>query len=289
MKRFVLLLAAVSLAVSANSEPLVCPDQPPAGSCVRFHYHVEVWNPASNAVEELTGLNQFATIDECSNARTSESRRNIAAIDSLLTADAKSNAQPDRYGPCHCDMTIAPSNPLYLSDSARQAQLQRYRETTGHLRDALIAAGVPPTSEIAAALVLPPAGPASTVVPPTAGSTLPAAQKTDPASALPKPDSKIEIHWSKERGAPPATEPGSGDPSQPASTAPSATTDTQSGAAQPATGSTPPSENRQPATTLAGTAPPANSACRGTAGRSRRHGGDGHPVSGNDRSRRRGT
>jgi hypothetical protein len=221
MKRSLLVLLLLSTA--ARAETLTCPDQPSTPAGCTFHYHVAAWNPDTDSPDDLYGLSSFPTLDECTTARTADLRLNVSAVNQLLTADANSKVQTSRFGPCHCDMTLTPGNPLYLKDSEAKAQREHRAALLGRMRQALVAAGIRPDSEVVKAL--------------NAAIT----SGTAPAERT------LEIHWSSERSAASANGPGSPD----GSSSPPASTEAQQSDGSTATES-PAASTTEPPTAQAG-------------------------------------
>jgi hypothetical protein len=85
--------------------------------------------------------------------------------------------QADRFGPCHCDMTVEKSSPNVLSESGRWAQIQVAEEIRQRVRERLLDAGILSDAEMIRGLAPPPAatpligGPKLVSMPPAAPST----------------------------------------------------------------------------------------------------------------------
>ncbi|HKS24582.1 MAG TPA: hypothetical protein VJZ76_17405 [Thermoanaerobaculia bacterium] len=166
-----LLVAAVT-AGSALGQALLCPPSatPPA-RCDVFHYHVMMYRPDTRGFIELSGINQFASQSACERARDAAMRHNLAVVDFYRKRN-DNRYEPDKFGPCHCDMSAT-----YLNDAARNAQLRLAADTKLRVRERLMDAEVPTDSELmrsadppagspfgAAKLVpLPPAPPPTTI------------------------------------------------------------------------------------------------------------------------------
>src|ERR1043165_3937278 len=166
-----LLVAAVT-AGSALGQALLCPPSatPPA-RCDVFHYHVMMYRPDTRGFIELSGINQFASQVACDRARDAAIRHNLAVVDFYRKRN-DNRYEPDKFGPCHCDMSAT-----YLNDAARNAQLRLAADTKLRVRERLMDAEVPTDSELmrsadtpagspfgAARLVpLPPAPPPTTI------------------------------------------------------------------------------------------------------------------------------
>lgn len=154
------LLAAVALAVilaplgGAQNLALICPTGSSAagGGCRMHHYHVQMWLPDTNGFQEIFGQNSFASLSACEKAREIEKGRNQAAIGALLTADKDAKVLTDRYGPCHCDMTLDRSNPNFLTDELRDQKRRAAAEVLLKMRDRLLSAKVSSGSDTIRAL-----------------------------------------------------------------------------------------------------------------------------------------
>lgn len=155
------LLAAVALTVilapdgGAQNMALICPTGSSAaagGSCRMHHYHVQMWRPDTNGFQEIFGQNSFASPSACEKARELETRENQAAIAALLTADKDAKVVTNRYGPCHCDMTLDRSNPNFLTDDLRDQKRRAAAEILLKLRDRLLSAKVSSGSDLVRAL-----------------------------------------------------------------------------------------------------------------------------------------
>jgi len=155
------LLAAVALTVilapngGAQNMALMCPTGSSAaagGSCRMHHYHVQMWRPDTNGFQEIFGQNSFASVSACEKAKELETRENQAAIAALLTADKDAKVVTNRYGPCHCDMTLDRSNPNFLTDDLRDQKRRAAAEILLKLRDRLLSAKVSSGSDVVRAL-----------------------------------------------------------------------------------------------------------------------------------------
>src|SRR5438128_3487947 len=116
-------LALFAPAAAAVAQPLVCPTTP-SGACNVYHFHVQMFRPDTKGFADLFGINQFATQAACDHAREAEMAHNLAVVSHIKTTQNDQQYQPDRIGPCHCDMTIDKSAPNYLTDIQRIAQIR---------------------------------------------------------------------------------------------------------------------------------------------------------------------
>ena len=144
-----ILLVVASLS-TLSGQPLACP--PVANitgrPCETFHYHVQMYRPDTRAFAEVYGINQFSTQSACDRARDAEQKRNMAVIDFYRTKKNDNQYQPDRVGPCHCDLTVDKSSSNYLTDAQRLAQMRTAEDIRQRVRERLMDAEVPSDSEI---------------------------------------------------------------------------------------------------------------------------------------------
>src|SRR5687767_7039102 len=104
-----LCFAALTLvfAAAATAQPvLVCPTVPAGGTCNAYHYHVQLYRPDTKQFVEVSGGNQFATQAACDRARDMQVAANVRVVEYFRVTREQRQYEPDRIGPCHCDMTI---------------------------------------------------------------------------------------------------------------------------------------------------------------------------------------
>lgn len=145
--RHLALLLAASFAASAASaqQALVC--AVPAGRpCDTYHFHVALYRPDTKQFVEVTGINRFATQAACDRARDLHVSTNGKAVDYLR--GIKKQYEPDRVGPCHCDMTGDKAAPSFLADAQRTQQLRLTEEVRLRLRERLLDERLTSDSEI---------------------------------------------------------------------------------------------------------------------------------------------
>ena len=156
-------LVAILLASAGSgvvlAQPLTCPAVSTATGrpCEAFHYHVQMYRPDTRAFVEVYGVNQFASQAACDRARDAQFKRTMAVVE-LYRARDNQQYQPDRVGPCHCDMTVERSSPNYLTDIQRLAQVKTAEEIRQRVRERLLDQDVPSDAEVVRGLV-PPAAP----------------------------------------------------------------------------------------------------------------------------------
>jgi hypothetical protein len=150
------LVVALACAQLASAQTLVCPASPAVASrpCDAYHYHVAMYRPDSRAFVEVYGVNQFASQSACDRARDAAMKRNLDVVTALRQRDTQ--YQVDRFGPCHCDLSIDKSSPNYLTDLQRIAQVRQAEEIRQHVRERLLDNKVPSDSELIRGLLSPP-------------------------------------------------------------------------------------------------------------------------------------
>ena len=155
------IIAAILLALAGSgvvlAQPLTCPAVSTATGrpCDTFHYHVQLYRPDTKALTEVVGVNQFASMAACDRARDAQFSRTMAVVD-FFRAHGDQQFQPDRVGPCHCDMTIERSSPTYLTDARRTAELKVAEESRQRVRERLLDRDLPSDAELVRALLPPP-------------------------------------------------------------------------------------------------------------------------------------
>ncbi|HKR62479.1 MAG TPA: hypothetical protein VJZ00_02005, partial [Thermoanaerobaculia bacterium] len=136
--RAIRLLVVFSAALSASAQQgLVCANAPAGRPCDTFHYHVSLYRPDTKQFSELTGVNQFANQAACDRARDAQMAANARVV-SYFRGVREQQYEPDRFGPCHCDMTIDRSSPNFLTDAQRTMQLRTQEEIRLRVRERLL-------------------------------------------------------------------------------------------------------------------------------------------------------
>src|SRR3982751_6420737 len=118
-----LLLPFALLTGAAAAQTLDCPGSAGARRGP-FHFHVAMYRPDTRNFTEVFGINQFSSQAACDRARDAAMKRNLAVVDWFKRVRNDQQYEPDRFGTCHCDMTLDKSNPRYLTDLQRAAQLR---------------------------------------------------------------------------------------------------------------------------------------------------------------------
>jgi len=133
----------------ALAQPLLCPPVASAAGkpCETFHFHVQMFRPESRDFLELYGINQFASIASCERARDAQFKRNMSVVE-FMRAQRRDWWQADKFGTCHCDMTVEKASPNFLSEAARTQQLRDAEEIRQRVRERLIDAKGLPDSEV---------------------------------------------------------------------------------------------------------------------------------------------
>jgi hypothetical protein len=151
------LLASASAGI-VFAQTLTCPTVSAATGrpCDTFHYHVAMYRPDTRGFVEVYGANQFASQSACDRARDAQFKRNMAVIE-FYRSRGDQQYQPDRIGPCHCDMTVERSSPNYLNDMQRIGQLRTAEEIRQRVRERLLDQDLPSDSELIRGLIPAPA------------------------------------------------------------------------------------------------------------------------------------
>jgi hypothetical protein len=133
----------------ALAQPLLCPPVASAAGkpCETFHFHVQLFRPESRDFLELYGIDQFASMTSCERARDAQFKRNMSIVEFMHT-QRRDWWQADKFGPCHCDMTVEKASPNFLSEAARMQQLRDAEEVRQRVRERLIDAKALPDSEV---------------------------------------------------------------------------------------------------------------------------------------------
>jgi hypothetical protein len=163
---------------SALAQPLLCPPVAAAAGhpCETFHYHVQMFRPDTREFFEMYGINQFASMGACDRARDAAFKRNMAVVEFMRT-QRRDWWQADRFGTCHCDMTIERASPNFLSEAARAQQVRDAEEIRQRVRERLLDAKAPPDGELIRNLAPPLSttpligGPKMVPMPPPAATT----------------------------------------------------------------------------------------------------------------------
>lgn len=142
-----LMLLAAPLAATAQTM-LDCPSAASVAHCDTFHFHVQMYRPDNRTFLDLWGINQFASQASCERARDAQMKRNLAVVNYFRTTRGEQNYEPDRFGLCHCDMSLDKTNPRYLGDAQRAAQLRLVEDVRQRVRERLLDSGLPSDSEI---------------------------------------------------------------------------------------------------------------------------------------------
>jgi hypothetical protein len=133
----------------ALAQPLLCPPVASAAGkpCETFHFHVQMFRPESRDFLELYGINQFASMASCERARDAQFKRNMSVVE-FMRAQRRDWWQADKFGTCHCDMTVEKASPNFLSEGARTQQLRDAEEIRQRVRERLVDAKALPDSEV---------------------------------------------------------------------------------------------------------------------------------------------
>jgi hypothetical protein len=124
-------------AAAAGQQGLVCPGTTAGRPCDAFHYHVGMYRPDTKQFVEAFGVNQFATQAACDRAREQQMAANTRVVTFFRTV-REQQYEADRFGACHCDMTIDRSSANFLTDAQRAQQLRTVEEIRLRVREKLL-------------------------------------------------------------------------------------------------------------------------------------------------------
>lgn len=179
MRSRILTLVLCFAATAAAQPVLVCPTAPAGRACDVYHFHIQLYRPDTKQFVELSGGNQFATQAACDRARDLQAAANAKVVEYFRVTREQRQYEPDRIGPCHCDMTIDRAAPNYLTDLQRTAQLRAAEEARLRVREKLLDNKLTSESEIVKGLWIDPP-----VTPLLAGPKLAALPQVAPAPVL---------------------------------------------------------------------------------------------------------
>lgn len=135
-----LLLSSALAAAAAGQQALVCPapSSVTSKSCELFHYHLQAYRPDTRQFAELIAVNQFASQSSCERAREAQIKRNLAVVDYFKRVRNQQQYEPDRFGPCHCDMTVEKSSAVFMTDAQRLMQVRTAEDVRLRVRERLL-------------------------------------------------------------------------------------------------------------------------------------------------------
>jgi hypothetical protein len=149
---FAATLAAMPLAAQQG---LVCPTAPAGRACEAYHYHVQHYRPENKQFVEILATPQFATQAACERARDARVTANLEVVE-FFHGIKQTQYPPDRYGPCHCDMTNDKSSATFLGDAQRTMQMRTAEEIRLRVRERLLDEKLPSGSEVVRGLDIDP-------------------------------------------------------------------------------------------------------------------------------------
>ena len=150
MRALFLATALIAAGLSpALAQPLLCPPVASAAGkpCETFHFHVQLFRPEPRDFVEVYGVNDFPSMASCERARDAQFKRNANVVD-YMRAQRRDWWQADKFGPCHCDMTVEQASPNFLSEAARTQQVRDAEEVRQRVRERLIDAKALPDSDV---------------------------------------------------------------------------------------------------------------------------------------------
>jgi hypothetical protein len=175
------------IAVPAMAQQaLVCPPalSTSTHACEIYHYHVQMYRPETRLFAEISAMNQYASQSACDRYREAHIRRNLAIVDYFKRVKNEQQYEPDRFGPCHCDMTIDKVSPAYLNDQQRLMQIRTAEDIRLRVREKLLDSGLTSDSELVRSLISPPSA-----LPLLGGAKLvPVPPAAPPTTAMNSPD-----------------------------------------------------------------------------------------------------
>lgn len=134
---YALILASTLAAVPALAQqPLVCPTAPAGRPCDAYHFHVGMYRPDTRQFIEVFGGTAYATQAACDRARELHLATTTRAAEYMRSI--KEQLEPDRVGPCHCDMTNDKASPTYQTEAQRTAQMRTAEEIRLRVRERLL-------------------------------------------------------------------------------------------------------------------------------------------------------
>jgi hypothetical protein len=157
--RFAVFALVVLAAVTAAAQQgLVCPpgSSTVTHTCDIYHFHLQMYRPETRGFADLSGVNQFASQSACDRYRDAQMKRNLAVVDYFKRVKNEQQYEPDRLGPCHCDMTTDKTNAAYLSDPQRLMQVRTAEDIRLRVRERLLGSGLTSDSELVRGLIPPP-------------------------------------------------------------------------------------------------------------------------------------
>ncbi len=161
MKTFALLLPMTLLVASvAAAQQLDCPGAA-SRSGDSFHFHVAMYRPDTKGFLDLWGINQFSSQGACERALDTQIKRDLAVVDYFKRIRGENQYEADRFGACHADLSTDKTNPRFLTDAQRVAQLRSAEDLRQRVRERLLDSGITTDSElyrgVTAAVSTPPA------------------------------------------------------------------------------------------------------------------------------------
>lgn len=150
-----LLLPMTMLVASAvPAQQLDCPGST-SRSSDSFHFHVSMYRPDTRGFFDAWGINQFSSQSACDRAREAQMKRNLVVVDSFKRERGETNYEPDRFGTCHADLSTDKTNPRFLTDAQRIAQIRGAEDIRQRVRERLLDENVPTDSEIYRSVAVP--------------------------------------------------------------------------------------------------------------------------------------
>jgi hypothetical protein len=147
LRALLLLFSGFLAATTLAQQALVCPTAVAGRPCDVFHYHVGMYSPDKKTFTEISGANQFATQAACDRARDLQIAANGRIVDYFRKV-REQQYEPDRFGPCHCDMTVDRAAPNFLDGGQRALQMRTAEEIRLRVREHLLDNKITSDSEL---------------------------------------------------------------------------------------------------------------------------------------------
>jgi hypothetical protein len=131
-----LLLPIALLTGAAAAQTLDCPGAAAlAGRCDVFHFHVSMYRLETKTFAEVWGINQFSSMAACERARDAAMKHNLMVVDYFKRVRNESQYEPDRFGSCHCDLSVDRASAKFLTDAQRASQLRLTEDIRQRIRE----------------------------------------------------------------------------------------------------------------------------------------------------------
>jgi hypothetical protein len=153
----VLFASCVAAGAAFAQSALVCPpsSSTAAVGCEAYHYHVQHYRPDPRGFVDATATARFASQAVCEKVREAHIARNDAIVQYWKKTKNEQNYEADRFGPCHCDLTMEKTNAAFLNETQRNAQIRAVEEVRLRVRERLLDSGLTTGDERVRTLLVP--------------------------------------------------------------------------------------------------------------------------------------